>query len=308
MKRLFHLLALSLTLTFGLTACISADPARVANAVNATLTAVITPTPIVVVVTVAGGGLAPIPTVTQEVGAQQTLAAATETLAAASATAPPDASPTTSRTQARPPTATPQPSAARLPIGTPTFIGKAIFTDDFSQPQVWPASDDNAQRIAVADGQLSITLKAEDRFTIVYDVKRRAADFYAAVTGTAAACRFRDRHGLLFRLQDSSNYYQFEVDCDGRYRLAKVLDGALTPLKDWTASEAIRKGEGMTNELGVRAKGGTLEVFVNGQALFQAQDSAYAEGGFGLYTGSGLSGTYTAVFDDLAVSSLQNSP
>ena len=64
----------------------------------------------------------------------------------------------------------------------------------------------------------------------------------------------------------------------------------------------------MTNELGVRAKGGTLEVFVNVQALFQAQDSAYAEGGFGLYTGSGLSGTYTAVFDDLAVSSLQNSP
>ena len=93
MKRLFHLLALSLTLTFGLTACISADPARVANAVNATLTAVITPTPIVVVVTAVGGGPISIPTVTPGVSVQQTLAAATETLTAASATAPPDASP-----------------------------------------------------------------------------------------------------------------------------------------------------------------------------------------------------------------------
>jgi hypothetical protein len=55
--------------------------------VNATLTAAVTPTPIVVVVTAVGGGV-PIPTVTPDAGVQQTLAAATETLAAGSARLP----------------------------------------------------------------------------------------------------------------------------------------------------------------------------------------------------------------------------
>ena len=276
MKRVLPLLA------FLLTACVSADPTLVARAVEATLTAVVTPTPIVVVVTVAGGSPASIPTVTPNVGVQQTLAAATETLAAASVTAPPA-------------------SATAQPVGALAFVGKPIFTDDFTQPQLWPASDDSTHRIAVADGQLTITLKRDDRFTLVYNIKRLTSDFYAAVTGSAAACRFRDRYGLLFRLKDSGNYYQFEVDCDGRYRLSKVVNGALTPLKDWTTSEAINRKDGATNELSVRAEGETVEVFANGQPLFQTQDKTYAGGGFGLYAGSGLSASYTAVFDDLQV-------
>jgi len=278
-----------LLLTLFLASCTSADPVLVARAVEATLTAVVTPTPIVVVVTLAGGSPASIPTVTPGVGVQQTLAAATETLAAASVTAPPPAS------------ATPQPSATARPVGTPTFVGQSVFTDDFTQPQLWPASDDSTQRIAVADGRLTITLKRDDRFTLVYNIKRLASDFYAEITGSAATCRFRDRYGLLFRLQGSGDYYQFEVDCDGRYRLSKVVRDALTPLKDWTTSEAINRKDGATNALGVRAEGETVEVFANGQSLFQTQDKTYASGGFGLYAGSGLSATYTAVFDDLQV-------
>ncbi len=311
MKRLLPFL-----FTLLITSCASADPTLVARAVEATLTAVITPTPIVVVVTAAGGQ--PLPTVTEAVSGQQTQAAATLTLAAspeAPAGTPTLAAPTSTGVQLNAPTptssvsatltASPTPTASPLPnpasLTPPAFIGDSLYTDDFTQPQLWPASDDATQRIGVAEGQLSITLKTADRFTLIYDIKRRAGNFYASTLSTASACKFRDRHGLLFRLQGPSDYYQFEVDCDGRYRLAKIVGGALTALKDWTPNAAILKGENARHLLGVRAQGDTLEIFVNGVSLTQITDSTFSEGGFGFYAGAGLSTTYTATFDDLQV-------
>lgn len=49
------------------------------------------------------------------------------------------------------------------------------------------------------------------------------------------------------------------------------------------------------------AEGNRLEVFANGQSLVTLTDATYAEGGFGLYAGSGASETYTATFDNLRV-------
>jgi len=293
-----------LLITLSLTACVSANPTLVANAVNATLTAAITPTPIVIVVTALSGGATPIPSVTPDLNVQQTLAAATQTLIAGSAMPAPSPTesaspgPTTSSALA---TASSAPPSATPTSAPPPPAGAIIFTDDFSQPNLWTTGEDSFQRIAVAEGKLSMTLKTEDRFTLAYNIKRRARDFYAVVTASAADCHFRDRYGLLFRLQDDTQYYQFEMDCDGRYRLSKVVNGTLTTLKDWTPSDFIRPGGGAVNKIGVRAVGHSIEVFANDQSLFKTSDETYEEGGFGLYAGSGVSTTYTATFDDLEV-------
>lgn len=294
--RRLHTLTLALTLA----ACVSADPTAVARAVEATLTAAITPTPIVIVVTVSGGGVS-IPSVTPDASVQQTLAAATETLAAGSVTPLPPASPTPAATNTPAPTLTPMFTPTTAPSSTPLALGNTIFEDDFTQPKLWNLSEDNVQRTAIADGRLALTLKVADRFTFIYNLTRRARDFYATASGSAADCRFRDRYGLLFRVQNGSNYYQFEVDCDARYRLSKVVEGTLTPLRDWTPSDAVHPGSGGLNELAVRAAGDKLEVFANGQSLFSLTEATYAEGGFGLYAGSGVSETYTVTFDNLHV-------
>src|SRR3989338_9480333 len=87
-RRLLPLLLLPLLLA----GCISAEPGLVAQAVNATLTAAITPTPIVVVVTALGGEVN-LPTVTP---------AASDTPAPASATPPPSATDLPAPTAAAP--------------------------------------------------------------------------------------------------------------------------------------------------------------------------------------------------------------
>jgi hypothetical protein len=130
---------------------------------------------------------------------------------------------------------------------------------------------------------------------------RGSRDFYAVVTGTAKVCRYRDRYGLLFRLKSDLDYYQFDVDCDGRYRLSKMVSGKLTALKDWTVSNFIHPGSGAANKIGVWVVEHSIEVFANDQSLFKTKDFTYEEGGFGLYAGSGVSADYIATFDDLEV-------
>lgn len=301
-----------------LTSCVSANPSLVAQSVSATLTAAVTPTPIIIVVTALGGGAAPIPSVTADLNVQQTLTAATQTLNASSATPgpaatetatpPPSSEPTEGASpsptaSSLPPTASATPPPATLTLAPPPPAGELIFKDDFSQPDLWSGviGEDNLTNISINEGQLAITLKVVDYFAMAYDLKRRARDFYASVTGATQACRFRDRYGLLFHLQSDLNYYQFDIDCDGRYRFSKMINGNLTVFKDWTKSDAIRPGGGAVNQIGVRVVKSSIEVFANNQPLFKIADATYQEGGFGLYAGSGISANYTATFDDLEV-------
>lgn len=266
MRRLLLCLLLA---ALPLTACVSADPAVVSRAVQATLAARPTATPIVVVVTVVRPPES-VPTATPP---------PTETAAPE-----PTAAPTT-----------PSPADAAAPTGLPAFA------DDFSQPGAWSLGEDAVQRTELVDGQFAFTLKEPDQFRFLYDITRRARNFYAALTGRGAACQFRDRYGLIFRVRDGANYYQFEVDCDGRYRLAKVVDGTLTALKDWTPDPAVAAGPGAVNALAVRAEGDQLTVFVNGARVFEAADASFAEGSFGLYVGSSPAAGFTALFDDFRV-------
>jgi hypothetical protein len=262
-----------------LSACSPADPALVARAVNATLTAAISPTPIVVVVTVEK----PVTVIPPDT--------ATPTL---TETPMPTATATTT------PTPTDTPTLAASPT-LPFAVGDSIWHDDFTDPGLWYPTDDVAQRTEVRDGQLFITLKLAERFALTYNNTRRAQDFYAAVTGRAAVCATRDRYGLLFRVQDGSNYYLLDVDCDGRYRVTKMVNDERTILQDWAASADLRSA-GQPNTLGVRAQGHTFEVFINQKSQAVFTDEGFADGGFGLYAGSGaISLNFTASFDDLQV-------
>lgn len=271
-----RLTGLALLSALSLAACLSADPAVVARAVEATLTAVSgapTATPIVIVVTVVKTS-APLPSATL---------AATPTPTEAALMAAPTA------------TATPPAAGLTPPAGEP------LFADDFTQPSGWTLGEDAVQRTALTDGRLAFTIKESDQFRFIYNSTRRAADFYAELTGVAPACQFRDRYGLLFRVQDSVDYYQFDVDCDGRFRLARVADGQLTALQDWTAAAAIRIGPGAVNTLAVRASGETLTAAVNGTLVVETRDTSFREGGFGLVAGSGSAGGFTVALDDFRV-------
>lgn len=279
-------------LALALAACVSADPTLVARAVNATLTAAITPSPVVIVVTAVNAGA--IPSVTP---------APTDTPTRPATATPTLAPPTPLPSATAEPGGSPAPSATRTPAATlATPAGKVILADEFDKASIWDLGQPDAEHSKeITGGQLVMTLKAEDKFTILYTTRRAASNSLAVTQTLLTTCNYRDRYGLLFRVQDGQNYYQFDVDCDGRYRLGVVVAGTYTPLRNWTDNPAIARGRQAANTLAVRTRGETVEVYANQQLLWQTTDATFSTGGFGLYAGSGYAVPFAVAFENLRV-------
>jgi hypothetical protein len=197
--------------------------------------------------------------------------------------------PTVAATEGPPPTDTPV-------AGT---VGELIFEDTFDNPGPWAVGDSGDSNVAVSGGVMSFAQKMPGSFSFRV-IGRQGADFYAEVTGALAKnCGSGDFYGLMFRIQDASNYYAFQIDCDGRYRFARYVGGAKTAIVDWTGTSAINRGAQANNTLAVTARGSTFQFAVNGTPLATADDTAFASGRFGLMVGSNVTKNFTVLFDNL---------
>jgi len=187
------------------------------------------------------------------------------------------------------------------PTDTPVAgtVGELIFEDTFDNPGPWAAGDFTDNSVSVSGGVMSFTQKTPGAFSFRV-IGRQGADFYAEVTGALAKnCGSGDFYGLMFRIQDASNYYAFQIDCDGRYRFARYVGGAKTAIVDWTGTSAINRGAQANNTLAVTARGNTFQFAVNGTPLATADDTAFASGRFGLMVGSNVTKNFTVLFDNL---------
>jgi hypothetical protein len=70
--------------------------------------------------------------------------------------------------------------------------------------------------------------------------------------------------GLLFWGEDNRNYLQFGVLNNGKFWIARRLDGKWHTIVENVDSSAIKVKPGDTNTLRVKASGGTASFFING--------------------------------------------
>ncbi len=200
-------------------------------------------------------------------------------------------------------TAAPTATVAALPVNTAAAntTGALIFEDLFDTAGPWAVGDTADSNIAVSGGALTYIQKTPGTFSYRI-IGRQGGDFRAEVsTALPTGCGSGDKFGLMFRILDANNYYVIQVDCEGRYRLMRLVGGAGTALIDWSQSTAIKRGVNAANTLRVETKGSSLTVFINGERLGTASDSIFASGRFGLWVGSNVTKNFTAVFDDLRV-------
>src|SRR5262249_35415656 len=100
--------------------------------------------------------------------------------------------------------------------------------------------------------------------------------------------------GVLIRYLDKQNHYRFSMNRAESYRrLEKRVDGAMSVL--WQDATAFELDQ--VNRLSVRAKGGLILGFLDGQQLFSVIDHDISSGGVGLYT----CGNGGASFEELRV-------
>jgi len=206
-------------------------------------------------------------------------------------------SPTSPTDSTAEPSATPEPTITATLASVP--VGELIFRDTFDSAGPWSVGETDSSNVSVAGGVMTFTQKTTGSFSIRI-VGKQGDNFYAEVSGALAdRCASGDRYGLMFRVQNPSNYYAFQIDCDGRYRLMRYVDDAATAIVDWTPSSAIQRGKQSANTLAVTAQGDSFLLAINGTPLTTAADSAFASGRFGLMVGANSAQNFAVVFDNL---------
>jgi hypothetical protein len=175
-------------------------------------------------------------------------------------------------------------------------LGELIFEEKFEAQGPWSIGDVEDSTVSVAGGTLTYIQKNPGSYSIRI-ISRQGDDFYAEVGATPPAnCGTLDKYGLIFRAQDVSNYYVFQLDCDGRYRVLRFGGTAANPLVDWTTSSAILRGSKAFNVIALQAKGNTFTLYINQTKVGTVTDSAYTTGSFGLWVGSNITRDFTVKF------------
>ena len=101
-----------------------------------------------------------------------------------------------------------------------------------------------------------------------------------------------DAIGVMFRYQDSNNYYRFSWDSQRSYRrVVKNVNGTFTLL----AEDNVPYVLGQTYNLEITAQGNAVSISIDGIEIFSFVDNSFASGGIAMYAWSNTG----AAFDDL---------
>ena len=179
--------------------------------------------------------------------------------------------------------------------------------DYFDNPDAW-FDYDNAERAAykVEDGMLiGMDYVPEEKTTWWSYTDKSSGNLYAEVSATNGDCIGRNSMGMAIRVDNTSaaGGYSLEVSCDGEYRFRRHSQkGSPTDFIDWTASDLINTGPGVTNRLGIWGYQGRFRLFINGQEVGEFWDTDYlfTFGTFALFTRASQTYELTGTFDDFA--------
>jgi len=205
------------------------------------------------------------------------------------------------------PTATPEPTNTQEPppsaidalnLGSPDasygFNGAGTFYT-YTSPN---------DKVEIKDGTLQFTINDAIGYTIWSFSALELEDYYFEINVIMPAdCVGKDRGGIIFGTPpgETDNGANFQVSCDGHYRLF-IYDGVNTiNLVNWTESSEIEVGPNKVNRLGVLHKDNKISLYMNGIKLDTITDDTYTGiGRIGVNMGVDDHDNVTMRFDDAA--------
>jgi len=191
-------------------------------------------------------------------------------------------------------------------IGVPGASGADVIYYDGFVPGAtgnWVIEGDNAGQTAVINEQLVIDLADNNimQFTTLPD--HTFDNFILEVDAQLLEGDLGSSYGVLFRMQDTTRFYRFEITGDGLYMVERRDgDAGWTRFVEvWTESTAIRQGLGSPNKLRVEARGQSVALYVNDELVHQFTDTAYSSGTIALDAGTFVQPAAQVAFDNLVV-------
>jgi hypothetical protein len=203
-----------------------------------------------------------------------------------------------------PPTSTPEVQPTNEIISTPAIqseVGEVVFRDDFTQPEDWTVPQSNRGLISIREGEINIVINESGTFLAATREKPDFQYFYAQITANPVLCSAKDEYGFLFRVVSREQYYRFGLTCGGEIRLDRISGGESTLLYSWTRSASLPAGAPSRSTLAVLASGDEINILINGDVQFSADNQAPGAGSFGVYARSTGDSPVTVSFSDLIV-------
>ena len=216
-----------------------------------------------------------------------------------------------------PPTDTPQPTNTPEPTATPEptntsepppsaieslNLGSPDASYNFNNKGAFYTYDSSNDKVEIKDGTLQFTINDAIGYTIWSFSALELEDYYFEINVKMPAdCVGKDRGGIIFGtpLGETDEGANYQVSCDGNYRLF-IYDGVNTiNLVNWTSSNEINKGPNSVNRLGVLHKDNKISLYMNGIKLDTITDDTYVgEGRIGVNMGVDNHDNVTIIFDD----------
>jgi hypothetical protein len=95
------------------------------------------------------------------------------------------------------------------------------------------------------------------------------------------------RTGIWVRYQDDTHFMAFMMSSSGAYRIAR-FERDYVSLADWTATDAIRLGNGAVNTVRVDMKGSNFDFYINGRFITSVVDDTWSTGRIAFWGSSSI--------------------
>ncbi|MCW5848879.1 MAG: DUF1080 domain-containing protein [Anaerolineae bacterium] len=191
-------------------------------------------------------------------------------------------------------------SRANNPAAPATPAPQPLFRDTFRNNDTgWNLFQGEKAAVALDRNRLTLTVTGPDR-DVWATAPRVFDDFRLEIDSGLLDGPSETSYGVIFRHQDDDNYYSFEVDGEGRFRLGKVLRGQYTALIEPSPSVRVQPGQAL-NHLTVKAVGPQITLGVNGVEVGSFTDRSFASGHIGATASLDGAGTGVVVFGNLEV-------
>jgi hypothetical protein len=178
--------------------------------------------------------------------------------------------------------------------------GAKLYSETFADPSTgWDTWSTSNSVIGYENGKYAIEVLNTDQLSWG-NAFQSFDDFVIEVDTSKVAGPDDGGFGIVLRYVDMDNFYYFVVTADGQYRFSYYLNNSRTDIIDWTASDAINKGNAL-NKLGVACKGNHFILSINGTVVEDFTDDTFTSGDIGLLATSNTAAGVKVTFDNLNV-------
>jgi hypothetical protein len=212
-----------------------------------------------------------------------------------------------------PPASTLPPTSTLPPVSTLAPADKATTTpsvlieldalayeEDFSLPGVeWEISENEQAQYRIDGGAYSIEV-FQPNWIAWNLIGQEFADFdiefeVALVEGDP----YNDA-GLLFRFQDSDNYYEVDINGEGSFAVGKEVADEWIQIVEWTADPAVSTF-GRVNRVRLVGQGTAFSLYINDEFMVDFGDDSFASGGIGPVVTAYDEPPARATFDNITI-------